>query len=83
MTMYNCQLLRVRPGLLAGVSTKPIGDPAVFDLDLGEGGDSTVRDVMLTLIRQSVRSDADPSDYRVRVSDLATGEAIEDFGVTG
>src|SRR5450631_2996646 len=38
---------RVRPGLL-GVSTKLIGDPAVFDLDFGEGGDSTIRDVMLT-----------------------------------
>ena len=83
MTMYNCQLLRVRPGLLAGVSTKPIGDPAVFDLDLGEGGDSTIRDVLLTLIRQSVGSDADLLEYRVRVSDLATDQAFEDFTVTG
>jgi len=49
----------------------------------GEGGDSTIRDVMLTLIRQSVGSDADLLEYRVRVSDLATGEAFEDFSVTG
>jgi len=66
-----------------GVSTKLIGDPAVFDLDFGEGGDSTIRDVMLTLIRQSIGSDADLLEYRVRVSDLATGEAFEDFSVTG
>ena len=36
VTMYRCQLLRVRPGLL-GVSTKLIGDPAVFDLDFRRG----------------------------------------------
>jgi len=69
-------LSRAEPG-------RPIDWRMLFDVDLGEGGDSSLRDVMLTLIRQSVGSAADISEYRVRVSDLGNGEVVEEFGVTG
>jgi hypothetical protein len=81
--MYLCQLVRVRPGGFGGVSEKLMGRPAVFDVNLGDGGESSLRDVMLTLIRQSVGNTADTSEFRVRVSEVGSGKRISDFGVTG
>lgn len=79
MTQCRCTLYRVRGGwaplLLLG--RRQVGQPAVYDLDTGDGGRSSVRDVIAAMKRAD-RGVWGIGDYRLRVQDAETGEVLDD-----
>jgi len=85
VTHYRCTLLRIRPGW-AGVpfmGPKQVGEPAVYDVDMGNGTGAAIRDVILAMMGADIGEHA-VEDYRLRVEDVKTGEVLPDpYGATG